>query len=70
MTITTAKKKTLTLNQRESRLKELLEDAEGFNFDKSVIRVYTAQLKEVQAEIKSIKESNNKIYTDGRKSKK
>ena len=53
-----------TFNTRESNLKELLEDAREMNFDESLIQVYTNQLKEVQAEIKSIKESKKKIYTD------
>ena len=64
MTSIRAKKKTLTIYQRESNLKALLEDAQEMNFDESLIQVYTNQLKEVQAEVQSIKESKKKIYTD------
>ena len=56
--------KQLTIYKRENNLKALLEDAREMNFDESFIQVYTNQLKEVQAEVQSIKESKKKIYTD------
>ncbi len=49
------RKKILTIYQREKALIELIDDARELKFDKTLIRVYTHQLKDVQKEIKDIK---------------
>ena len=61
-----SRKKTLSLNQREKALIELIDDAVELKFDKTLIQVYTTQLKEVQKEIKEIKDIQKGKNTDER----
>ena len=50
------KKLTLSTEQREKRLIELIRDAEELGFNVCLIKRYESQLKEVQAEIQADKE--------------
>ena len=51
-----ARRRILTIHQREKALRELIDDAKELKFDKTLIQVYTIQLQEVRKEIKEIKD--------------
>lgn len=49
-------KKTLTIQQREKALIELIKDSENLGFNGDLIKEYKIQLKEIQEDIKREKE--------------
>ncbi len=57
------KKQQIGILQREKGLLSLIEDAEKYNFNEVLIKDYKQQLKEIQEEIKSIKEKGLIINT-------
>lgn len=56
-------KKQLSIQEREKKLKELINDAIMFNFSRMLINAYQKQLSDVQKELKYIKKHRIKWIT-------